>query len=153
MLDPAWSQSSQSSALALASTLSTAFTTQANSIATVVSPARAHALQGVAWAASQFRRGFTFGTAVAETIGSGLIDVNQVDNLVIFSGLVGAITWDLITWRIGLPVSSSHALIGGYAGAAHRQGGLRRPHRERLVKTLSFIVIARRLDLCWARCS
>ncbi len=89
----------------------------ANSIATVVSTRVLTPGQGVVWAAFfNFVAAFTFGTAVAHTIGSGLIDINQVDNWVIMAGLVGAITWDLITWRIGLPTSSSHALIGGYAG-------------------------------------
>ena len=80
--------------------------------------------QAVVWAAVfNFIAAFTFGTAVAKTIGSGLIDVNQVDNLVILAGLVGAVAWDLITWWLGLPTSSSHALIGGYAGAAILKAG------------------------------
>src|SRR5512133_3788963 len=96
----------------------------ANSIATVVSTRVLTPLQGVVWAAVfNFIAAFTFGTAVAKTIGGGLIDVNQVDNLVIFSGLLGAIVWDLITWRLGLPTSSSHALVGGYAGAAIIKSG------------------------------
>jgi PiT family inorganic phosphate transporter len=79
---------------------------------------------------------------VAHTIGSGLININEIDALVIFSGLVGAIIWDLITWRIGLPVSSSHALIGGYAGAAVVKAGFDVLILSGWVKTLSFIVIA-----------
>ena len=115
----------------------------ANSIATVVSTRVLTPLQGVAWAAFfNFIAAFTFGTAVAETIGSGLVDVNQVDNLVIFSALVGAIIWDLITWYIALPVSSSHALIGGYAGAAIVKAGFDVLILSGWVKTLSFIVIA-----------
>ena len=96
----------------------------ANSIATVVSTRVLTPLQGVAWAAFwNFIAAFTFGTAVAKTIGSGLLDVKQVDSFVILAGLLGAIVWDLITWYVGLPTSSSHALIGGYAGAASpRQG-------------------------------
>src|SRR5512142_1004972 len=83
----------------------------ANSIATVVSTRVLTPLQGVAWAAVfNFVAAFTFGTAVAKTVGAGLVDVNKVDNLVLFTGLIGAITWDLITWRLGLPTSSSHAL-------------------------------------------
>src|SRR5512139_582795 len=96
----------------------------ANSIATVVSTRVLTPLQGVAWAAFfNFIAAFTFGTAVAETIGSGLIDVNQVNQTVLFAALVGAVIWDLITWRYGLPTSSSHALIGGYAGAAVVKAG------------------------------
>ena len=75
---------------------------------------------------------FVFGTAVAKTIGSGLIDVKQVDSTVILTGLLGAILWDLYTWWAGLPTSSSHALIGGYARRGHRQGGLWRYHPRRL---------------------
>src|SRR5512144_403778 len=79
----------------------------ANSIATVVSTRVLSPLQGVAWAAIfNFVAAFTFGTAVAKTIGSGLIDVNKVDNYVILAGLIGAVSWDLITWRLGLPTSS-----------------------------------------------
>src|SRR5512139_3559876 len=79
----------------------------ANSIATIVSTRVLTPLQGVGWAAFfNFVAAFTFGTAVAHTIGAGLININEIDTLVIFCGLVGAITWDLITWRIGLPVSS-----------------------------------------------
>jgi PiT family inorganic phosphate transporter len=115
----------------------------ANSIATVVSTRVLTPLQGVAWAAFfNFVAAFIFGTAVAETIGAGLIDVNQVDNIVIFSGLVGAIVWDLFTWWLGLPTSSSHALIGGYAGAAIVMAGFDVLIIEGWIKTLSFIVIA-----------
>ncbi len=115
----------------------------ANSIATVVSTRVLTPLQGVVWAAVfNFIAAFTFGTAVAKTIGSGLIDVTRVDNFVLFAGLVGAITWDLITWRLGLPTSSSHALIGGYAGAAILKAGFSVLVLGGWVKTLSFIVIA-----------
>src|SRR5512143_21173 len=130
-------------ALALAFDFVNGFHDSANSIATVVSTRVLTPLQGVVWAAVfNFVAAFTFGTAVAHTIGSGLIDINQVDNWVIMAGLVGAITWDLITWRIGLPVSSSHALIGGYAGAAVVKAGFDVLIVSGWVKTLSFIVIA-----------
>ena len=66
---------------------------------------------------------FTFGTAVAKTVGSGMIDIKIVTFSVIFGGLLGAIIWDLITWWSGLPTSSSHALVGGYAGAAVAKAG------------------------------
>jgi PiT family inorganic phosphate transporter len=115
----------------------------ANSIATIVSTRVLTPLQGVTWAAFfNFIAAFTFGTAVAETIGSGLIDVTQVNQAVLFSGLVGAIVWDLITWRYGLPTSSSHALIGGYAGAAVIEAGFDVLVLSGWVKTLAFIVIA-----------
>jgi len=91
----------------------------ANSIATVVSTRVLTPGHAVAWAAIfNFLAAFTFGTAVASTIGSGMIDLRIVTSAVIFGGLLGAILWDLITWYIGLPTSSSHALVGGYAGAA-----------------------------------
>jgi PiT family inorganic phosphate transporter len=130
-------------ALALAFDFVNGFHDAANSIATVVSTRVLTPLQGVAWAAFfNFVAAFAFGTAVAETMGAGLIDVNQVDTLVIFCGLVGAITWDLITWYVGLPVSSSHALMGGYAGAAIVKAGFDVLILSGWVKTLSFIVIA-----------
>jgi inorganic phosphate transporter, PiT family len=115
----------------------------ANSIATVVSTRVLTPLQGVAWAALfNFVAAFTFGTSVAHTIGAGLIDVRQVDNVVIFAGLIGAIAWDLFTWRVGLPTSSSHALIGGYAGAAIVKSGFKVLVLAGWLKTLAFIVIA-----------
>src|SRR6476619_8586981 len=85
----------------------------ANSIATVVSTRVLSPGQAVVWAAFfNFVAAFTFGTAVAKTIGNGMIDITQVTFAVIFASLVGAIIWDLITWFYGLPTSSSHALIG-----------------------------------------
>src|SRR5215813_10151408 len=91
----------------------------ANSIATVVSTRVLSPGVAVVWAAFfNFVAAFTFGTAVASTVGSGMIDIRIVTAAVIFGGLFGAIVWDLITWYIGLPTSSSHALVGGYAGAA-----------------------------------
>src|SRR5216110_2273903 len=91
----------------------------ANSIATVVSTRVLSPGQAVIWAAFfNFVAAFGFGTAVAKTMGKGMIELKAVTFGVIFAGLVGAIAWDLITWYFGLPTSSSHALIGGYAGAA-----------------------------------
>jgi phosphate/sulfate permease len=105
-------------ALALAFDFVNGFHDAANSIATVVSTRVLTPLQGVAWVvAFNFIAAFTFGTAVAKTIVNGMVDVQKVDNLVILGGLAGAILRDLITWRLGLPTNSSHALIGGYAGA------------------------------------
>jgi len=116
----------------------------ANSIATVVSTRVLTPLAAVVWAAFfKFVAAFTFGTAVAKTIGTGLIDVNVVNSNVVFGGLVGAIVWNLITWYFGIPSSSSHALIGGYAGAAVARVGVRAivPGMA-WVKTLSFIVLS-----------
>src|SRR5881296_2996739 len=96
----------------------------ANSIATVVSTRVLSPAKAVVWAAFfNFVAAFTFGTAVARTVGSGMIDIHVVTFSVIFGGLTGAIIWDLITWYFGLPTSSSHALIGGYAGAAVAKAG------------------------------
>jgi inorganic phosphate transporter, PiT family len=115
----------------------------ANSIATVVSTRVLTPLQGVAWAAFwNFIAAFTFGTAVAKTIGSGLLDVQQVDSYVILAALLGAIAWDLITWYVGLPTSSSHALIGAYAGAGVAKAGLGVIIPGGWVYTLVFIVVA-----------
>src|SRR5437870_8039778 len=115
----------------------------ANSIATVVSTRVLSPGKAVIWAAFfNFVAAFTFGTAVAKTIGSGLIDVKQVDNTVILAGLLGAILWDLYTWYVGLPTSSSHALIGGYAGAAVAKAGLGVIKSDGWTSTLSFIVLA-----------
>ena len=115
----------------------------ANSIATVVSTRVLSPGQAVVWAAFfNFVAAFGFGTAVAKTIGSGMIDINVVTFAVIFSGLFGAITWDLITWYFGLPTSSSHALIGGYAGAAIAKAGFAAIIPAGWTKTLIFIVVS-----------
>jgi PiT family inorganic phosphate transporter len=98
----------------------------------------------------QLYRGVQRGTGVAQTVGSGMIDLKYVTPLVILAGLVGAITWDLITWWLGLPTSSSHALLGGYAGAAMARAahleGLKQSFSVLIVsawsKTLVFIVLA-----------
>jgi inorganic phosphate transporter, PiT family len=116
----------------------------ANSIATVVSTRVLTPLAAVFWAAFfNFIAAFVFGTAVAKTIGAGLIDITAVNSDVVFGGLVGAITWNLITWWFGLPSSSSHALIGGYTGAAVARVGFRAiVPGAAWVKTLSFIVLS-----------
>jgi inorganic phosphate transporter, PiT family len=119
------------------------FHDSANSIATIVSTRVLTPLQGVVWAAFfNFVAAFTFGTAVAHTIGSGLIDVNRVDDTVIFAGLAGAIVWDLLTWLLGLPTSSSHALVGGYAGAAIIKAGFGILVVRGWIQTIAFIFIA-----------
>ena len=106
-------------AVALAFDYINGFHDAANSIATVVSTRVLSPGQAVIWAAAfNFLAAFFFGVKVAKTIGTGMVDLKAVTFAVIFAGLVGAIVWDLITWLFGLPTSSSHALIGGYAGAA-----------------------------------
>lgn len=106
-------------AVALAFDYINGFHDAANSIATVVSTRVLSPGQAVIWAAVfNFLAAFFFGVKVANTIGKGMVDLKAVTFAVIFAGLVGAIVWDLITWLFGLPTSSSHALIGGYAGAA-----------------------------------
>ena len=115
----------------------------ANSIATVVSTRVLSPGQAVIWAAFfNFVAAFGFGTAVAKTIGAGMIDISAVTLAVIFSGLFGAIVWDLITWVFGLPTSSSHALIGGYAGAAIAKVGWSAIIPAGWTKTLAFIVVS-----------
>jgi PiT family inorganic phosphate transporter len=116
----------------------------ANSIATIVSTRVLSPGQAVVWAAFfNFVAAFGFGTAVAKTIGKGMIDINSVTFGVIFAGLMGAIIWDLITWYFGLPTSSSHALIGGYAGAAcARAMSFSVIEPSGWSKTLLFIVLA-----------
>ena len=112
-------------------------------IATIVSTRVLSPGKAVIWAAVfNFIAAFTFGTAVAKTVGSGLVDIRIVTFAVIFAGLVGAIVWDLITWYYGLPTSSSHALIGGYAGAAVTKAGWGAIIVSGWTKTLVFIVLA-----------
>jgi len=106
-------------AVALAFDFINGFHDAANSIATVVSTHVLSPFWAVIWAAFfNFSAAFLFGTGVATTVGSGMVRLEYVTPWVILAGLVGAITWDLITWWFGLPTSSSHALLGGYAGAA-----------------------------------
>jgi len=124
----------------------------ANSIATVVStrvlsPGRAVLLAGF----FNFVAAFGFPTHVASTIGKGLIDIAQVNAGVIMAGLLGAIIWNIITWYLGLPTSSSHALVGGYAGAAVAKSGfgvlLWAEWPKGWPGTLSFIVLAPMLGM------
>ena len=115
----------------------------ANSIATIVATRVLTPGQAVVWAATfNFLAAFGFGTAVAKTVGSGMIDLDVVTSAVIFGGLTGAIVWDLITWYFGLPTSSSHALVGGYAGAAIAKAGFGSLIASGWTKTLMFIVFA-----------
>ncbi|MGH9603983.1 MAG: inorganic phosphate transporter [Terriglobales bacterium] len=120
----------------------------ANSIATVVSTRVLSPRLAVLWAAFfNFIAAFFLGTAVAKTIGKGMLRLEDVTQYVILAGLVGAIVWDLLTWWWGLPTSSSHALIGGYAGAAVARAGLSVILVEGWYKTLIFIVLAPFLGL------
>jgi PiT family inorganic phosphate transporter len=115
----------------------------ANSIATVVSTRVLSPQKAVLWAAFfNFIAAFVLGTHVAKTIGQGMIDLSVVTQDVILAGLVGAIAWNLFTWYYGIPVSSSHALIGGYAGAAIAKAGLGAILIGGWIKTLLFIVLA-----------
>ncbi len=120
----------------------------ANSIATVVSTRVLTPGRAVVWAAFfNFAAAFGFGTAVARTVGAGMIDIAVVTHAVILAGLLGAIVWDLITWYYGLPTSSSHALIGGYAGAAVAKAGTGVLIVSGWTKTLMFIVLAPAIGL------
>ena len=115
----------------------------ANSIATVVSTRVLSPGKAVIWAAFfNFVAAFTFGTGVARTVGAGMVDIKVVTFAVILGGLTGAIIWDLITWYFGLPTSSSHALIGGYAGAAVAKAGWVAVIPGGWTKTLLFIVLS-----------
>jgi PiT family inorganic phosphate transporter len=120
------------------------FHDSANSIATVVATRVLNPLQAVVWAAFfNFVALFVAGTAVARTMGSGMIDLSIVNPNVILGGLLGAIAWNLMTWYYGLPSSSSHALIGGYAGAAVAKAGLAAiTWGSKWVLTLTFIALS-----------
>src|ERR1700680_3886961 len=122
----------------------------ANSIATVVSTRVLSPGKAVIWAAFfNFVAAFTFGTAVASTVGSGMIHIELVTFAVVLGGLTGAIVWDLITWFYGLPTSSSHALIGGYAGAAVAKAGFAAIIPAGWTKTLMFIVLSPLIGLAF----
>jgi len=120
----------------------------ANSIATVVSTRVLSPRVAVIWAAFfNFVAAFTFGTAVAKTMGQGMIDLRYVTLYVILAGLIGAIFWNLLTWYFGLPVSSSHALMGGYAGAAVAKAGWGVIILGGWTKTLTFIILSPAIGL------
>ena len=118
------------------------FHDSANSIATIVGTRVLNPFAAVVWAAFfNFSAAFVVGTAVAKTVQSGMIDQSIVNPTVILSALLGAIVWNLITWLYGLPSSSSHALIGGYAGAAVTKAGWSAiVWGDKWIKTLEFIV-------------
>ena len=137
--------------VALAFDFVNGFHDAANSIATVVSTRVLSPSAAVAWAAFwNFVAAFVFGTAIAKTIGKGMIDLSVVDSTVVLGGLLGAIIWDLVTWWLGLPTSSSHALIGGYGGAAIAKSGFSAIIASGWTKTLVFIVVAPLMGLILA---
>lgn len=129
--------------LALTFDFTNGFHDAANSISTVVSTRVLSPRLAVIWAAFfNFIAFLIFGLTVASTIGKGMINLDTVTPTVIFAGLIGAISWNLITWYFGLPSSSSHALIGGYAGAAIAKGGFGVIIVSGWYKTLLFIALA-----------
>jgi len=120
----------------------------ANSIATVVATRVLPPNLAVMWAAFfNFIAFLFFGLHVAGTIGKGIIDVNIVDSHIIFATLIGACTWNLITWWFGIPSSSSHALMGGLVGSAIIKGGVGAIVPAGLIKTIAFIVISPALGM------
>ena len=122
---------------------SNGFHDSANSIATVVSTRVLSPTVAVFWAAAfNFIGLFLFGTAVARTMGKGLIRVDLVDPPVIFAGLIGAIAWNVATWYYGIPSSSSHALMGGYAGAAIAKAGIEALIPAGWVTPIAFIILS-----------
>src|SRR5206468_11106941 len=130
--------------LAFVFDFSNGFHDSANSIATIVGTRVLAPLPAVVWAATfNFLALFVIKTAVAKAIGSGMIDQSIVTPNVILAGLAGAILWNILTWYFGIPSSSSHALIGGYAGAAVAKAGLAAiVWGTKWKQTLSFIVIS-----------
>lgn len=135
--------------VALAFDFINGFHDSANSIATIVGTRVLSPLAAVIWAASfNFLALFWVGTSVAKAVGGGFIDVNIVDPSVILGGLLGAIAWNLLTWWFGIPSSSSHALIGGYAGAAVSKAGFAALlWGKKWIETLSAIVVSPALGM------
>jgi len=135
-------------AIALVFDFINGFHDSANSIATVVSTRVLSPRYAVLWAAFfNFAAAFGFGVKVATTIGKGVIHAGIVDPTVLLAGLLGAIFWDLLTWYIGLPTSSSHALIGGFSGAAVVKAGWEAIIPGGFLKIAAFIVISPVLGL------
>ncbi len=119
------------------------FHDSANSIATIVSTRVLSPQKAVIWAAFfNMIAFFVFGHPVAKTMGKGIIDIHIVDNHIIFGALMGACLWNIITWYLGLPTSSSHALIGGLIGAGLVKAGPRGLVSAGITKTVSFIFIS-----------
>jgi PiT family inorganic phosphate transporter len=129
--------------LTLAFEFSNGWHDAANSIATVVSTRVLTPFRAVAWASFwNFIAAFFFGTAVASTIGKGMVHIELVNQQVLLAGLLGAITWNLITLVLGLPTSSSHALVGGYGGAAIARVGFKALILSGWVKPVLFIFLS-----------
>ncbi|PYT60441.1 MAG: anion permease [Acidobacteria bacterium] len=129
--------------LTLAFEFSNGWHDAANSIATVVSTRVLTPFRAVAWAAFwNFIAAFVFGTAVASTIGKGMIHIELINQQVLLAGLLGAISWNLITLILGLPTSSSHALIGGYGGAAVARSGFKALILAGWIKPVTFIFLS-----------
>lgn len=129
--------------LALSFDFLNGFHDSANSIATVVSTRVLSPKLAVLWAAVfNFAAYFFFGHHVAKTIGKGIIDIGIIDQKIIFATLMGACIWNIITWYLGLPTSSSHALIGGMIGAALVKTGPKALMIPGIQKTVAFIVIS-----------
>src|SRR5205809_5759851 len=122
----------------------------ANSIATVVSTRVLSPRVAVVWAAFFNFAALLLGTNVAATIAKDVVDQNVLAIGVIFSGLIGAIAWDIITWWLGLPTSSSHALIGGMAGSAVAKAGWGALVGEGFRKILPYMVLSPLLGLLLA---
>jgi PiT family inorganic phosphate transporter len=130
-------------AVALAFDFTNGMHDAANSIATIVSTRVLTPRMAVIWAAVfNFVAFLIFRTAVAHTIGAGMIDLKAVTPYIVLAGLLGAIAWNLLTWLLGLPTSSSHAIIGAYAGAAVVKAGLGVIIARGWVKTVAFIFVA-----------
>jgi PiT family inorganic phosphate transporter len=129
--------------LTLAFEFSNGWHDAANSIATVVSTRVLTPFRAVVWASFwNFIAAFIFGTAVATTIGKGMIHIELINQQVLLSGLLGAISWNLVTLTLGLPTSSSHALIGGYGGAAVAYAGLKALILDGWVKPVLFLFLS-----------
>ena len=119
------------------------FHDSANSVATIVSTQVLKPMQAVIWAAFfNFVAIFLFDVQVAKTVGTGIVNTSIVNNTLLIAALGGAISWNLITWWLGLPSSSSHALIGGLIGAGLMRGGFEVLVWKGIIKTSSFIVVS-----------
>src|ERR1035438_1805623 len=140
-------------ALALVFDIFNGFHDAANSIATVVTTRVLSPIQAVVWAAFfNFVAAFVFGTGVAKTVSDKLIDPKVVDMYVIFGGLFGAIIWDLITWLMALPTSSSHAIISAYAGGAIAKAGFGSLLLKGWAPVILFLIISPVIGLILGYC-
>ncbi len=129
--------------LTLAFEFSNGWHDAANSIATVVSTRVLTPFRAVVWAAFwNFIAAFVFGTAVAKTVGKGMVHIELVNQKVLLAGLLGAILWNLLTLILGLPTSSSHALMGGYGGAAVASAGFKALILSGWTKPVLFIFLS-----------